>query len=78
VTNPAADMVFNIDVQRAGGGAWINIGTITVTTLGQVTLATAGGAQQAIHAGDRLRYVAPATADTAISGFATTLKGIIP
>ena len=76
--SPAASWTATIDQQLGGLGAWNNIGAIGISTSGSVSLSTVSGATITINAGDRLRVLAPATADTTLVGFAVTFKGIIP
>ncbi len=67
--NPTAS--FSIDVQDDG----VSIGTITVTTTGQVAFASIGGLAVDIAAGSRLTLVAPAPADATIADIAITIIG---
>lgn len=78
ITNPAADFILSVEKQVGGAGSWVQIGTIELGTDGSVSLATVGNVAVNIAVGDRLRVVAPATADTAVQGFSCTLKGVIP
>jgi hypothetical protein len=65
-TNPGADYV--VSIQKNG----TEIGTVTFDTSGVPTLATAGGATQAIAFGDRITFVGPDTVGTA-ADFGITL-----
>lgn len=78
LTLPFHTFVLNVDLDATGNGAWVTIGTITVSTTGVVTLATTGGTAKSIPAGSRLRILGPATADANVAGFAVTLKGQAP
>ena len=75
---PAATWTATLDRQAGGSGSWVNVGTIQIGADGTVSLATVGNAAVAINAGDRLRVLAPPSADSSIVGFALTLKGYIP
>lgn len=70
-TNPAAS--FALDVQKNG----TTIGTITISTGGAFTFATASGTSKSIVAGDVIKVVAPSPADTTCANVAITLKGTI-
>jgi hypothetical protein len=48
-----------------------------VGTDGSVSPATTSPDGATINTGDRLRVVAPATADAAVAGFSVTLKGFV-
>ena len=78
LTPPAASWSATVDRQTGGTGGWENIGAITIATDGTVSLTTVGSAPIDIAIGDRLRVLAPAGADTALAGFAVTLRGYIP
>jgi hypothetical protein len=73
-TNPTATYVVTI---RSGGtrapASGTAVGTITVSTAGVVSFATAGGVDVAVPVG-LLKFVAPNPLDAGISGFAATLK----
>lgn len=58
--NPTA--TFDIAVLQAG----VQIGTISVSTLGVVTFTTTSGLLKQILAGDEITFVAPATPDTTV------------
>lgn len=74
-TNPAAS--FAIDVQRQvnATGAFASIGTITISTGGVVTFATAGGTAKPVAVNDVIKLVAPITTDASIANIAVTLRG---
>ena len=78
LTSPAADFILSVEHQVDGSGSWTQVGTIELGTDGSVSLATVGNAVVPVAVGDRLRVVAPSTADTAVAGFSCTLKGFIP
>lgn len=64
LTSPSADWIAKMQVQAGGTGAWTDVGTIEVGTDGSVSLATVGAAVASFDVGDRIRVVAPSTADT--------------
>ena len=68
-TNPAAS--FAMDVQKNGS----TIGTITISTGGVFTFATASGTAKSVAVGDVIKIVAPATPDASIANAAITLVG---
>lgn len=70
-TNPAG--TFAIDIQKNGS----TIATISISTLGVVTLTTSGGTAKSIAAGDIIKLVAPAGVDATIANVAITLKGTL-
>ncbi len=74
-TNPTAS--FAIDVQRQvnATGAFSTIGTITISTGGAFTFATASGTAKAIAVNDVLKFVAPGTADATAANAAITILG---
>lgn len=73
-TNPTAS--YAIDVQRkTPPGAYATIGTITISTGGAFTFATASGTSKAIAAGDVLKFVAPSPADATAANITITIKG---
>lgn len=76
--NPAAPFQLAIQQQTSGSSTWSAIGTINISESGVTTFSTTTDAQVNISAGDTLRILGPATADTAIEGYSATLKGIIP
>ena len=67
----APTAAFEIALTRNGAPA----GTITIDATGAFAFATAGGVALSLVPGDVLRFVAPATADAAISGISVTLTG---
>lgn len=70
-TNPAGSFV--LDVQKNG----VSIGTITISTGGAFTFATASGTSKSIAAGDVIKVVAPGSADASIANVAITLRGTV-
>lgn len=70
-TNPASS--FALDVQKNGS----TIGTITISTGGAFTFATASGTSKSIAAGDVIKIVGPGTPDASIANVAITLAGAI-
>jgi hypothetical protein len=70
-TNPTA--TFALDVQKNGS----TIGTITISTGGVFTFATASGTSKSIAAGDVIKIVAPSPVDSTCANVAITLKGTI-
>ncbi len=68
-TNPTSS--FAIDVKNNG----TTIGTITISTGGAFTFATAGGTTKSVAAGDILKFIAPSSADATIANVAITLQG---
>lgn len=70
-TSPAAQ--FDIDVQDDG----VSIGTVSVSTGGVVTFATAGGTAKAVAEGSIVRFVAPdggSSPETSIVGLTVGIK----
>lgn len=75
-TNPTASFV--LDVQRslaASPTSFSSIGTITISTGGAFTFATASGTSKSIAAGDVIKIVAPSPVDATCANVAVTLKG---
>lgn len=74
-TNPTGS--FAIDVQRQvnATGAFSTIGTITISTGGAFTFATASGTSKAIAANDVLKFIAPGSADATCADVAITMQG---
>ncbi len=74
-TNPTAS--FAIDVQRQvnATGAFSTIGTITISTGGAFTFATASGTSKTIAANDVLKFIAPGSADATAANIAITIRG---
>lgn len=74
-TNPTAS--FAIDVQRQvnATGSFTTIGTITISTGGAFTFATASGTSKSIAVNDVLKFVAPSSADSTAANIAITIKG---
>lgn len=72
-TNP--DASFEISVQDDG----VEIGTITISTGGTFTFATASGTAKTVAAGSRLDFVAPSNspAEATVADIAATLTGTI-
>lgn len=77
LTNPSATFVLDVNRRLAGSPSWTNVGTITVSTTGVVTFATASGLPISMGVGDQLQVLAPSTPDATITGFAATLKGTL-
>jgi hypothetical protein len=67
--NPASAFAIDLTVN------FLSVGTITISGSGGFTFATAGGLPVSLSAGAVVRFVAPATPDTAIAGIAITLVG---
>lgn len=70
-TNPTASFV--ISVQDDGA----EIGTITISTGGAFTFATASGTAKTVAAGSRLEFVAPAGVDATVAYVLATLAGLV-
>lgn len=68
--NPTASFV--VSVQDDG----VEIGTITVSTGGVFTFATAGGTAKTVAAGSRIEFVGPASADATAAYILATLAGV--
>lgn len=74
-TNPAGSFALDVQRQVGGSGAFVSIGTITISTGGAFTFATASGTSKSIAVGDVIKVLGPATPDAAIANVAITLVG---
>lgn len=74
-TNPAASFVLDVQRQVNATGAFASIGTVTISTGGAFTFATASGTAKSIAVNDVLKIVAPATPDASIANLAVSLRG---
>jgi hypothetical protein len=70
-TNPTGSFVISVEDDGA------QIGTITISTGGAFTFATASGTAKTVAAGSRLEFVAPASADATAADIAATLEGTV-
>lgn len=76
--NPTATLTLTIK----SGGTWANdgttVGTISISTGGAFTFATAGGTAKVISAGTLLKVIGPSSLDATGANIAATLLGDVP
>lgn len=74
-TNPTASFAIDVTRQVNATGSFTTIGTITISTGGAFTFATASGTSKSIAANDVIKFVAPSSADATAANCAITVRG---